>query len=131
MRKLQTPEEIYNELRERVALAFEIQAQEFIDDQKLHNITMDMYNHVVGLKQDKDISDYQINISKFNEHTYYTSITTTRVQNNEEKFLSDLLTVMNILIRTQNDPDPTKYEFEIQLNKKSITLNLLKKKAPK
>ena len=125
---MQSPKEIYNELRERVAYAFEIQVQEFVDDEKLHKITMDMFSHVLGLKVSDSIEDYRIHVNKFNESTYYTSISILPKHDNQEEFLANVMMAMQIFLQQQpDDKDPGSYEFKLQLNKKSVTIKLVQK----
>lgn len=124
----QTPEQIYNELREKVALAFEIQAETFLEDEKLHELVMEMFPAVYGLKSANTIDEYDITVNKFPDNSCFIGLLAKQTAPTEDDFLSNVLDAMQILLQEKLDENPDKepsdYKFGIKLNKKSISISL-------
>jgi hypothetical protein len=127
----QTPEEIYQELRMKIATAFEIQINKFLEDDRLHIITMDMFDHIFQLKTSNRIKDYQIIVSQLNDDIVFTSI---KVEPNifqEEQFTSNVLQAMRILVQNNLKENPgmkqEDFAFKLKINKKSVTIQLVEK----
>lgn len=127
----QSPEEIYQELRMRVATAFEVQINKFLEDDRLHAITMDMFNHVFQLKTSNRIKDYQIIVSQLNDDMIFTSIKVEPNVSQEEQFTSHVLQAMQILMQTNLEDNPgmkqEDFAFKLKINKKSVTIQLVEK----
>jgi hypothetical protein len=127
----QTPEEIYQELRIRIATAFEIQINKFLEDDKLHVITMDMFNHIFQLKTNNRIKDYEIIVSQLNDDMIFTSIKVEPNVSKEEQFTSNVLQAMQILMQSNLKENPgmkqEDFAFKLKINKKSVTIQLVEK----
>jgi hypothetical protein len=127
----QTPEEIYQELRMKIATAFEIQINKFLEDDRLHIITMDMFDHIFQLKTSNRIKDYQIIVSQLNDDLVFTSVKVEPNISQEEQFTSNVLQAMRILLQNNLKENPgmkqEDFAFKLKINKKSVTIQLVEK----
>ena len=122
---MQSPEEIYAELREKVALAFEIQGNIFLDDENLHAVVMQIFHSLVELKRRSPIIDYNIQVQRTQFGVTANLLIKPQVV---DIMIMDILNALQTVVQQNNlntEPDGIN-KFKIQINKKSVTIKLAK-----
>jgi len=116
--------QLYNEIREKVALAFETQVLQFLPDEELHGITLEMYPQVYSLKSQEPNINFNIKVVEFEQNKYFTHIVLER----KESFFDDLKLHLSVLLNQYLEKHqnlvPEECSFKIKHNKKSISISI-------
>jgi hypothetical protein len=124
-------EKLYHEIREKVALAFEVQVQRFLPDTELHSVVTQIYPQLYPYKTKDPNLDFEVKVVELEDHSFYARVIMKcdhLVENIEYDFIDSLKLHLNELLNKFLLENP-KLDIEdclfiIRKNKKSISISV-------
>lgn len=120
----------YHEVREKIAIAFETQVCQFLNDAELHDITLQIYPQLYAFKISNPDMDYEINVTELEDHSFFTHIVSKfpEVNSTAKNFISDLKLHLDILLdQFLEEHENIQIEdciFKIEQKDKSISISV-------
>lgn len=121
--------DLYNELRDKIAIAFETQVAHFLPDVELNSITDTLYPELQNIKEKTKEIEYYIHVEKFGEHEFDTMLL---LESDVQfmKFLSSIKICLFRILDNYEKDNPNKsiekafYNIKMSEDGKSFTVFL-------